>query len=239
MLKRMNGENGTIKIYIVAASAVARAGLESVLRNDANIIVTGSAAEISSAPSVFSGSPAAIDVLLTNIERRKDFLALSKFLSDGGSDEAGAQFPVVALLAPDFQDFEQTVQLLRGGVRGILPSDATGDEINAAINAAANNLIVAEPEMLEALFLSNGSEDFTLSEESDLQDGDAVESLTVREREVLELLVEGASNKAIADRMSISEHTVKFHVASIFGKLAVNSRTEAATQALRRGLILL
>ncbi len=237
----MNGENGTIKIYIVAASAVARAGLESVLRNDANIIVTGSAAEISAAPSVFSGSPAAIDVLLTNIERRKDFLALSEFLSDGGSDEAGteAQFPVVALLAPDFQDFEQTVQLLRGGVRGILPSDATGDEINAAIIAAANNLIAAAPEMLDALFLSNGSEDFRLSEESDLQDGTAVETLTAREREVLELLVEGASNKVIADRMSISEHTVKFHVASIFGKLAVNSRTEAVTQALRRGLVLL
>jgi DNA-binding NarL/FixJ family response regulator len=236
----MNGENDTIKIYIVAASAVARTGLESVLRNDANIIVTGSAAEISAAPSVFSGSLAAIDVLLMNIERRKDFLALSEFLSEGnGEAAANLQFPVVVLLTPDFQDFQQTVQLLHGGVRGILPSDSTGDEINAAIVAAANNLIVAAPEMLDALFSSNGDEDFTLSEESDLQDGDAVESLTVREREVLELLVEGASNKAIADRMSISEHTVKFHVASIFGKLAVNSRTEAATQALRRGLILL
>ena len=53
------------------------------------------------------------------------------------------------------------------------------------------------------------------------------------------MLAEGASNKAIADRLSISEHTVKFHVASIFSKLGVNTRTEAVTLALRRGLVLL
>jgi DNA-binding CsgD family transcriptional regulator len=53
------------------------------------------------------------------------------------------------------------------------------------------------------------------------------------------MLVEGLSNKEIAWRMKISEHTVKFHVASIFSKLGVSTRTEAVTQGIRRGLIMM
>lgn len=236
----MNSESGIIKVFIVAASQVARAGLESVLQNDENIVVTGSAAEMPDAPPVFSGSAAAFDVLLINVERRKDFNALSDFLSDG-DDEAVANSPffVVALLAPDFQSVRQTKELLRGGARGVLPSEASADEIAAAIGAAANNLIAAAPDLLDALFSPNGVDDFSPNGENDFQTGTSVESLTAREQEVLQMLVEGASNKIIAERMHISEHTVKFHVASIFGKLGVNSRTEAVTQALRRGLILL
>lgn len=238
----MNFEGGIVKVFIVAASLFARAGLESVLSDDSNIVVAGSAAEISAAPSVFPGSPAAVDVLLVNVERRKDFDALTEFLSDYYDGESAASSPffvVVALLAPDFQNGAQTIQLLRGGVRGVLPNDAPPEQIAAAINAAANDLIVAEPELLDALFSSDGREGFLSSEENDFQPDEAIENLTAREREVLEMLTEGASNKTIAERMNISEHTVKFHVASIFGKLGANSRTEAVTVALRRGLILL
>jgi two-component system, NarL family, response regulator YdfI len=63
------------------------------------------------------------------------------------------------------------------------------------------------------------------------------EPLTAREREVLEWLAEGLSNRAIADRLDISEHTVKFHVASVYGKLGVSTRTQAVRRGLRRGLI--
>lgn len=65
------------------------------------------------------------------------------------------------------------------------------------------------------------------------------EDLTVREHQVLQLLAEGLSNKAIAHRLRISEHTAKFHVAAIFGKLEAHSRTEAVTRAVRQGLIIL
>lgn len=238
----MNGENGITKIFIVAASAVARAGLETVLQYEANVVVMGSAAEMPlPAPPVFSGSPAAFDVLLINVERQKDFDALTGFLSEDVKDAATAISPffVVALLALDFQNNRQTVQLLRGGARGILPTDATREEIAAAIAAAANNLIVVPPEMLEAFFSPGGSENYPLNDDDDFQTVEAVESLTSREREVLEMLAEGASNKSIAERMNISEHTVKFHVASVFGKLGASTRTEAVTVALRRGLILL
>jgi DNA-binding NarL/FixJ family response regulator len=65
------------------------------------------------------------------------------------------------------------------------------------------------------------------------------EELTPRELEVLQLLAEGLSNKAIAYRLDISEHTVKFHVNAILGKLSAQSRTEAVVQATRLGLIIL
>jgi DNA-binding NarL/FixJ family response regulator len=64
-----------------------------------------------------------------------------------------------------------------------------------------------------------------------------VEALTPRELQVLRLIAEGMPNKEIADQLSISEHTVKFHVASVLGKLQAASRTEAVTQGIRRGLV--
>jgi DNA-binding NarL/FixJ family response regulator len=63
------------------------------------------------------------------------------------------------------------------------------------------------------------------------------EPLTAREQDVLELLSVGLSNRRIAERLAISEHTVKFHVASIYGKLGVSGRTAAVNRALRRGIL--
>jgi len=64
-----------------------------------------------------------------------------------------------------------------------------------------------------------------------------VEELTARERQVLRLLGDGLGNKEIAARLAISEHTAKFHISSILGKLSAASRTEAVSQGIRRGLI--
>lgn len=70
-----------------------------------------------------------------------------------------------------------------------------------------------------------------------VDDGPLGEPLTAREREVLELLAEGLANKAIAARLSISDQTVKFHVAAICGKLSANNRTDAVRRAIRLGLV--
>ena len=72
-----------------------------------------------------------------------------------------------------------------------------------------------------------------------LDDETAVESLTPREIEVLELVAEGLSNKAVATRLGISDQTVKFHLTSISGKLGAINRTDAVRRAVRRGLITL
>ena len=233
----MNGEKDTITIYIVAASPIARAGLEAVLQAGEKLIVAGGAAEIPHAPLNFSAGRT-VDILLVNVERQKEFDDLSEFLGDNGADEDSSSPFVVALLSTEFQNSRQAIELLQSGARGILPNDAAAEEIVAGVNAAANDLVVAPSPILETLLSSSSAGDFSTGAEAALPTG-LFESLTGREREVLELLVEGESNKAIARRLNISEHTVKFHVASIFGKLGAGTRTEAVTIALRRGLILL
>lgn len=74
---------------------------------------------------------------------------------------------------------------------------------------------------------------------SQTEDGDALEALTARETEVLNLLSDGLSNKKIAARLGVSDETVKFHLTAIFGKLGASNRTAAVRIALRRGLVAL
>lgn len=121
-------------------------------------------------------------------------------------------------------------QALRAGVRGILPRDLSAGQLAAALNAVRQGFALLHPGELQF----QGTGGAALSEAVDL-----VETLTAREREVLQMLAQGRGNKEIASRLKISEHTVKFHVASILGKLGASTRTEAVSVALRRGLILL
>jgi DNA-binding NarL/FixJ family response regulator len=117
---------------------------------------------------------------------------------------------------------------LRLGVNGILANDATATDIVAALIAAAAGLVVVQPEIASLLISAPR-----------LPLAPAQQALTQREIEVLRMLAEGMSNKRIAHQLYLSEHTVKFHISSIFAKLSVSSRTEAVTIGLRRGLILL
>jgi NarL family two-component system response regulator YdfI len=121
-------------------------------------------------------------------------------------------------------------QALRAGVRGILPAETEPSSFAAAVEAAARGLLVLHPDSVQTASAAGRSA---------IEPQELVESLTVREREVLQMISEGLGNKQIAARLKISEHTVKFHVASILGKLGASTRTEAVSMALRRGLILL
>jgi DNA-binding NarL/FixJ family response regulator len=118
------------------------------------------------------------------------------------------------------------------GVQAILPRSATAEEIVPTVVAAAAGLVVLHPDIFDSLLPVLPSTARTLPT-SPLQ------ALTPREIEVLGMLAEGLGNKAIAGRLSISEHTVKFHVSSIFTKLNASSRTEAVTLGARQGLIML
>jgi len=134
------------------------------------------------------------------------------------SDGAVA-LPVVVLA-----DEAPSMEALRSGARAVLPPDAPPQQIIAAIYAAAAGLAVV-PVDDSATLLPPGPAD------------DNAEPLTPREMDVLEMLAEGMSNKAIAHGLSISEHTAKFHVNSILGKLRAGTRTEAVTRGIRLGLI--
>ncbi len=81
--------------------------------------------------------------------------------------------------------------------------------------------------------------DLLLSAQPEASGDRPVEDLTPRELEVLQLLAEGLANKAIAQRLGVSDHTIKFHVNAILGKLGAQSRTEAVVRATRLGLIVL
>ena len=120
---------------------------------------------------------------------------------------------------------------LHSGVRAVLPRDATGPEIIAAIKGAAAGLIVLSSEDMDAL----------LPADAEVVSADVIpgEALSSRELEVLAMLAEGLGNKDIAARLKISEHTVKFHVSSILGKLRVTTRGEAvARTACEKALLL-
>lgn len=136
--------------------------------------------------------------------------------------EAG--LPVVVLLP----DTEQAGQAWHAGARGLLRRDADVDKLVSALVASARGLVTLEPELAVPL-LPPGEPEYS----------PLVEALTQRELEVLQLLAEGLPNKAIARRLDISEHTVKFHVNAVMSKLSAQSRTEAVVRATRLGLILL
>ncbi len=114
----------------------------------------------------------------------------------------------------------------------IVPLDATAAQLQAAVVAAAQGLIT-----LPAAFADRLYEPRPVVGTVTL--GSLDEPLTAREREVLELVSQGLSNKLIARRLQISEHTVKFHVSSISAKLGASSRTDAVSRGVRRGLITL
>jgi two-component system, NarL family, nitrate/nitrite response regulator NarL len=118
-------------------------------------------------------------------------------------------------------------ETLAGGARGILMRDASPQRIRAALIAASEGIIVIDDALATAVLQQSRPA------------LDLVEPLTARESEVMQLLASGRTNKEIAQRLGVTEHTVKFHVNSILGKLGVATRTEAVVHAARLGIVML
>ena len=141
--------------------------------------------------------------------------------------EAWEQAPEAAIVVlADGAPVVWTADAVRHGVRAMLPRVASQDAILAAVEAAANDLALVDPREMEGWIGSR----------LPAADEDAPE-LTVRERDVLRMIADGAANKVIAWKLGVSEHTVKFHVASILAKLGAATRTEAVSIGMRRGLV--
>lgn len=204
-----------LRVLIVAADQMSRAGLAAMLAQQSGVEVAGQAAENDDLDSVLKVY--APDVVVWDLGWNPvGSLARLSELPESAP-------PVVALLADD----SITAQARAAGARGLLLRDSEIENLVAALGAVARGLIVSDP------FLTPPMAPIPISASGPLP------QLTPRESEALRLLAEGLPNKAIADRLGISEHTVKFHVNSLMGKLGAQSRTEAVTRATRLGLLLL
>ena len=202
-----------IRVLVIAANPLVRAGLSALVSTNPNLIVIGSISNW--------------DGLTKEVEQLQPDVVLVDLGNNVQEFLWEQQYPAAILVIVDELDSINIQGMLRGGVRGILLQSTTESEIIAAVEAVALGLIVLHPDAIE-----------NLPQKASIPET-AVQALTPREIEVLEMLGSGLGNKAIAKSLQISEHTVKFHLSSIFQKLNVSTRTEAVTVGVRSGLILL
>lgn len=212
-------ETGPIRVIVIAATLAGRAGLRALLEADDQVAVVSEAASLSELER-FS-FPVDVYVVMTD---GADHLAGQAFPS-------GIDTPAGVLLLTDDPDVAQPLVDLPLRAWGLLPTDCSEGELLTALFAVELGLVTAAPNQLETLLKPR--QNFTAPEGSQ-----AVE-LTPRELEVLTLLTEGLSNKQVSYQLGISEHTVKFHVTSIYNKLGVSNRAEAVRLGIQLGLIML
>lgn len=201
-----------LRVVVAGCDPLARAGLLAMLE---------------SVPTLHIAGDFAVDDYLRS---RVRVAAPDAIVIDGGpkaEDVAEVarelEIPSVVLLT----DVRDAAVLQRAGVRGLLMRTAAAAQIESALQAVAEGLTVFDAVVARtAAPQSRG--DVTLEE-----------PLTHRELEVLQLLAGGLTNKEIAQRLGISDHTVKFHVNAILGKLGVETRTEAVVHAARLGIVVI
>jgi two-component system, NarL family, response regulator YdfI len=208
------------RVFIVAAALRARRELSTLLDDAPDVEVVGTASSLEGAAEEWEE----LDVLLI-----RDSGESASELFDSLEDNGLARQTAVLLLLEQAtaNRVNRAIQL---GIRGVLPADVAPAQLLSAVSAVAQGLLVLQPGE-QALAAA--------STQSRNGEPELFEPLTPREKEVLQMLASGLGNKQIAARLRISEHTAKFHVASILGKLGASSRTEAVSLGLRRGLILL
>ncbi|MBC5800949.1 MAG: response regulator transcription factor [Candidatus Eremiobacteraeota bacterium] len=200
-----------IRTVVCAGPEGVRAGLAALVRREPQLALVGEATPADLRRMVNALAP---DVV---IERR-----------DRDHGAAALRVPSVSLVSDPRAAWESERLDTVRGPHAILADDANADAIVAAIAAVAAGLN-AFPAHLSATRAPVTPDDERTS---------VPERLTLRETDVLAELARGVPNKAIAARLAISEHTVKFHIASIFTKLGVASRTEAVAQGIRLGLVM-
>lgn len=209
-------------VLIGANSVAVRAALESALAKNATFQIVGSFSVEDAFTQFGHLQP---DVVLLGLGSSADE-SMSAAI-ESGSVPFGSNLVV---LTEDAERF-LTADALHSGVRAILPRDAKPEEIFAAIQASVTGLVVLHPDAFDSLLSSSDAK-----VQSELDPSDQI--LTPREIEILRMIAEGLVNKEIASKLSISDHTVKFHISSIFAKLGASNRAEAVTLGIRHGLIM-
>ena len=210
-----------IRVFLIADSPFARAGLQTILV-DAGAEIVG---HVPTLTAVDDEAIAGTEPDIALVDATREFGEAQR-----SAIAEIASYTKVVLLVDDAHGI-QLGSAVSLGVHAILPREIPAAQLQVALQAVSAGLFGAHPSELSVSLpvrslTSAGANSF-------------VEQLTKREREVLQMLAAGLGNKEIASRLSLSEHTAKFHVASILGKLGAASRTEAVAIGIRHGLVLL
>ena len=207
----------TIRVLLVDDHAVLRGGLERLLAGEPDIEVVGTAADGDEAvEEVRRTRP---DVVLMDLQMpgTDGVTATRRIVTEGGPD---------VLVLTSFSDAERIVAALDAGAVGYLLKDADPEDVIAGVRAVSRGESPLHPRAARQL----------LGARQAGQAGQAGVDLTPREQEVLGLVRQGLANKQIARRLGITERTVKAHLTSVFARIGVVDRTQAALWAERRGL---
>ena len=207
-----------LRVLVVGDDALSRAGLAALLGEQAGCTVVGQVGlDAGASLSVYQA-----DVIVCDLgwDPADGMEGLASPQEDGP--------PVLALLPTE----GHAADVWAAGVRGLLLRDAPAQTLYLALSAMAQGLTVFTPDLVAELAPAGQP---TPQPDAPPE----VDALTPRELQVLRLLAEGLPNKTIAYQLDVSEHTVKFHVNAILGKLGAQTRTEAVIRATRLGLILL
>ncbi len=227
-----------IPILILSPTPALRAGLRALLSGDPDLSVEtaaglgDSAGRLAAPRPLANGEPTIGTDASTNASAHAAVIVATQGALELGS---AALLPEQALLLVTGDAREaQALAGLELRAWGILSPDANAEALQVAVRALAEGLVVASPEILRQALPPAA-----VGEEGGAADGLDIplDPLTERENEVLLRLAQGLTNKQIALALGISEHTVKFHVSSIYTKLGVSNRTEAVRKGARRGWI--
>lgn len=209
-----------IKILIADDHPVVREGLFAMLSREPDFRVVGEAKD--GAEAVDKARRLNPDVVLMDLRMPEvDGVEAMRQIRSANPD-------IKFIILTTYSDDEYIFSGIEAGARAYLLKDAPREELFKAIRAVYKGESLIQPVVASRLI-----DRFTeLSRK--VPSG---EQLTERETEILQLMAKGAANKEISAQLSISESTVKTHISNIFQKLGVNDRTEAVTQALKRGII--
>lgn len=215
-----------LDVLIVAHIPLIREGLRALLADEHDLRVTALAPSSDLIDDLLVETP---DVLLLDVQvlEREGWRVL---------DELHRTLPALAILIlGDEPQDRRVARALELGARGYLLREAAANEMAAAVRAAHTGLITLHPQITAALFETIRAQQDAPGEETGASD--LIEPLSERELDVLRRMTRGLANKQIAAELFITEHTVKFHIRSILGKLGAANRTEAVTLGLQKGLV--
>jgi DNA-binding NarL/FixJ family response regulator len=204
--------DGKIGILLADDHFIVRMGLIALVNTEPGMVIVGEAADGSQAVELFSKHKP--DLVLMDLRMPiKDGIEATLEIRNRDPNAR-------ILMLTTFSGDTDIYKALQAGAQGYVLKSATGKELIPAIQAVASGQRWIPKEIAKRLASRK-----------------VFEELTQRELQVLQLLVKGLANKQIGEQLTISEHTVKDHLKSVFGKLQVEDRTEAVTAAIQRGII--